>query len=369
MGCMRLPTNTINNKAEVKEEEAIKVIRKAIDGGVNYVDSAYRYHNYKSEVVLGKALKDGYREKVFVETKLYTPGLKKTEDFDKLLAEQLKKLDIDYIDVYLIHGLSWKRYQDIIEKLNIMEKFLEAKDDGRIKHIGFSSHDYPKNIRKIIDTGFFEVMLVQYNLLDRENEEIITYASKKDLGVVLMGPNAGGRLGISPPKNIEHLLSTNRRNFIDLALKFVWDNPNVSVALSGMSNVNMVKENLEFANSKKHLLTESEKNRIDRITSFYKKMADINCTQCGYCMDDCPENVNIKYILQQLILSVADAGNWEQAKYNYKRIGSDKKIPGKNAMACISCGNCEKSCPQGIEIIDKLQETHKLLTGLDSYNI
>jgi predicted aldo/keto reductase-like oxidoreductase len=212
-------------------------------------------------------------------------------------------------------------------------------------------------------------MLVQYNILDQENEEIIAYAAKNGLGVALMGPNGGGRLGVSPPKEIEHLLSINRTNFIDLAMKFVWNNPNVTVALSGMSNEDMVEENLLFASEKTPALTENEKTRIENINSLYKEMVDINCTQCGYCMDDCPEDVNIKYILNQLLLSVADAGNWEYAKNNYKKIGSNEKVPGNNAEACISCGNCEDACPQGILIIEKLQEAHKLLTGLDSYNI
>ncbi|NHJ47989.1 MAG: 4Fe-4S dicluster domain-containing protein [Asgard group archaeon] len=369
MGCMRLPVTIVKRKAVVMEEEAIRVIRKAIDSGINYVDSAYRYHGSQSEIILGKALKDGYREKVFIETKLYTPGLKTADDFDRLLDEQLKKLDVNYIDVYLVHGLNWKRYQNVISKFNIIEKLQKAKEDGKIKHIGFSSHDEPENIIKIIDTGFFEVMLVQYNLLDQENEEIINHAAKNGLGVVLMGPNGGGRLGISPPKDIEHLLSPNRTNFIDLALKFVWNNPNVSVALSGMSNESMVEENVKFANIKENKLTNSDLERIEKINSCYKKLADINCTQCGYCMDDCPENINIKYILQQLIHSVTDAGHWEYAKNNYKKIGRDKKIPGKNAEACITCGNCEDACPQEIAIIEKLQEAHKLLSGLDSYNI
>ncbi len=184
-----------------------------------------------------------------------------------------------------------------------------------------------------------------------------------------MGPNGGGRLGIQPPKNMSYLLSPNRANFIDLAMKFVWSNLNVSVALSGMSNVHMVEENLKFAASKDHTLLERERERVETITTMYKEMADIKCTQCGYCMDECPENVNIKYILQQLILSVADAGNWEEAKYNYKNIGKREDIPGNNAEACITCRTCEEVCPQGIPIVEKLQETHRFLTGLDSYNL
>jgi predicted aldo/keto reductase-like oxidoreductase len=368
MGCMRLPVEIVNNKPKVKEKEAIEVIRKAIDGGVNFVDSAYRYHNSKSEVVLGKALKDGYREKVFVETKLYTPKIRKAEDFDALLDEQLKKLGVEYIDVYLVHGMSWKRYESVIEKYNVMDRVQLAKDEGKIRHIGFSSHDTSENIRKIIDTGLFEAMLVQYNLLDQDNEDVIAHAAKNGMGVGLMGPNGGGRLGVAPYKKMEHLLSPNRTNFIDLALKFVWSNPNVSIALSGMSNLEMVNENLSFASAKNHTLSIEEKQRVQQIASLYIELTDFNCTSCGYCMDDCPENINISFILKQLLYSVASAGNWEGAKYEYKKIGVHKKVSGNNAETCISCGNCEEACPEGIPIIEKLQEAHKLLTGLDSYN-
>jgi len=366
-GCMRLPIKNPSTK-EVDEDEAIRLIRMGIDGGINYVDSAYRYHGSKSEIILGKALKDGYREKVILETKLYVPKLNTTNDFEKLLDEQLRKLDVKCIDVYLIHGLNFSRYQGKIEKLGIIEEAKNAKKLGKIKHFGFSSHDKPENIRKLIDTGFFEVMLVQYNLLHRDNGEIIKYAAEKGMGVILMGPNAGGRLGLKPPESMKEFLTPTRENFIDLGFKFVWSNPGVTVALSGMGSEQMVRDNLEIATQENIDLSPDEQVRIENIAKGYKKIAEINCTQCGYC-EPCDQEVNIRLILDLLMLSVGCAGDWEEAKAKYKLIGNHEKYPGKNAEACIECKECESRCPQEIPIVERIQQTHRLLTGLDSYNI
>ncbi len=365
-GCMRLPIKD-SSKTDVDEEEAIRLIRLGIDGGINIVDTAYRYHGSKSEIILGKALKDGYREKVLVETKLFTPKLKISNDFDILLDEQLKKLDVDYIDIYLVHSLTFQRYINIIEKLNIAEKVQNAKKVGKIKHFGFSSHDSPENIRKLIETGIFEIMLVQYNLLSKDNDEIIKYAAEKGLGVVLMGPNAGGRLGLEPPENMKDLLTKGRNNFIDLSLKFVWSNPGVTVALSGMNSEEMVKDNLALASQKEVILHSEEQQRVDKIALGYKELAEIGCTQCGYC-EPCDEGVSIKLIMALLMISVGNAGDWEDAKAKYKAIGSSTRYPGKRADACIECGNCEERCPEEIPIISRLKQANKLLTNLDSYN-
>jgi len=364
-GCMRLPIKNLST-AEVDEEEAIRLIRMGIDGGINFVDSAYRYHNSKSEVILGKALKDGYREKVYIETKLLTSNLRETDDFEKLLTEQLAKLDVEYIDIYLVHGLSYQRYQNTIEELNIIPKFKQAKEQGKIKHIGFSAHDTPENIRKLIDTSHFEVMLVQYNLLHRDNADVIKYAAEKGLGVILMGPNAGGRLGLIPPREMKKLLTPSRDNFIDLALKFVWSNPGVSVALSGMGSEVMVTDNLALASQEDLALSPDEQKRVDAIAQGYQKITEIGCTQCGYC-EPCESEVAIRTIMDLLMISVGSADNWEDAKARYKVIGKHEKYPGKNAEACIECYECEGKCPEEIPIVARLQQTHKLL-NLISYN-
>ena len=172
-GVLRLP---VKGRGKIDVEESIKIIRKSIDKGINFVDTAYNYHNGKSEIILGQALKDGYREKVTLMSKNPLWEVKKEEDFDRLLDEQLEKLGVEYLDIYLFHNINKKRYNEVIQEFNLFDKMKGAKKKGKIKHIGFSSHDKPKNIKKYIDENEFEVILVQYNFIDSINEEIIQYA-------------------------------------------------------------------------------------------------------------------------------------------------------------------------------------------------
>ncbi len=362
-GCMRLPTIKVGENA-IKHDEAIKIIRKGIDGGINYVDSAYNYHADESEIVLGKALKDGYREKVTLATKapVWKAEYNKPEHFEEYLDEQLKKLQVDTIDVYLLHALNearWKKIQD----LKLYERAEVAKKEGKIKHLAFSFHDKPEILKEIIDSSYFEVMLVQYNALDTVNEEMIKYAHVKGIGVVIMGPVGGGRLSGNPPKDMQNLLTEGRTNFTDLALKFVWTNPNVSVALSGMGSEEMVDDNLAVT-SGDYKLTEKEMKNVKIITEKFKKLTDNICTGCNYCMP-CPNEVEISFIFESLIYHDV-YGDLEQAKIYYSKIGEPDWPPGENATACIECGECEPKCPQKIPIIDQLKKAHKVLSQLGS---
>ncbi|HUU77038.1 MAG TPA: aldo/keto reductase [candidate division Zixibacteria bacterium] len=357
-GAMRLPIEKIDDPTSIKEEEAIKIIRKAIDNGVNYIDSAYVYHRGRSEVVVGKALKDGYRKKVSIMTKNPVRMVETTEDYDKFLNEELERYGTEYIDVYLFHGLTKERYDDKVMKLGLIDRAKKAKADGKIKHIGFSSHDKPEKVKELIDEGIFEVILLQYNILDTQYKEVIEYAAGKGIGVCVMGPVSGGRLALEPPNELEEALSPGKSNFVDLAFKFVWSNPNVSVALSGMGSEEMVDQNLALASSEKITLTKDEETRAEKIGETYRKLSNLICTQCGYCMP-CEQEVNITQILKQLIHW--EVYGWEQAKRFYNNIGKTPMSPGKNAEACIECGDCEEKCPQGIPIIEKLKEAHEKL--------
>ncbi|MHA1127073.1 MAG: aldo/keto reductase [Candidatus Heimdallarchaeota archaeon] len=357
-GAMRLPTSDPGDPTSIKEEEAIKIIRQAIDAGVNYIDTAYVYHRGASEVLVGKALKDGYREKVSIMTKNPVRKVEKPEDFEKLLDEELERFDIDYIDVYLFHGLSWERYEEKIVKHNLIEKAKELKKAGKIKHIGLSSHDKPENVRKLLDLDVFEVILLQYNILDNQYHDVIHYAASKGIGVCVMGPVAGGRLALEPPEQLEEYLTKGRETFVDLAFKHVWSNPNVSVALSGMGDEEMVKANLKLASSKVVTLTDKEKENVKIIGETYKKLSDLVCTQCGYC-EPCEQSVNIRQVLKQLIHW--DVYGWDMAKRYYNMIGKSPMFPGKDATGCSECGDCLDKCPQGIPIIDKLKEAHEKL--------
>lgn len=360
-GVLRLP---VKGRGKIDVEESIKIIRKSIDNGINFVDTAYNYHNKKSEIILGQALKDGYREKVTLMSKNPLWEVKKAEDFDRLLDEQLEKLGVEYLDIHLFHNINKKRYNEVIQEFNLFEKMKEAKKKGKIKHIGFSSHDKLKNIKKYIDENEFEVILVQYNFVDPINEEIIQYAQEKGLGVILMGPCGGGRLTNEPTEEMKQWLTKGKTNFSDLAFKFVWSNPNVDIALSGMSSEKMVDENIALASSDNYQLNAEEKERLQKVAQKYKETYDLNCTQCGYC-DDCPEEVNIKLIFKQLMVS-RDPLKMHGARANYRGIGLAKRFPGKNALACVKCGECLEKCPQEIPIIDRLKEAHSILKERES---
>ncbi len=359
-GAMRLPTIKPGEEA-IKHDEAIKLIRKSIDAGINYVDTAYNYHSDESELVVAKALKDGYREKVTLATKapIWKDEYNKEESFDHYLDEQLKKLDVETIDVYLFHALNAKTWKKLNEIKGI-ESAKKAKEAGKINHLAFSFHDKPELLKEIIDSGAFEVMLVQYNILDTVNEEMIKYASEKGIGVVIMGPVGGGRLAGEPPEALEQYLLPGKKNFADLALRYVWNNPYVDVAISGMGSDDMLDENLALASNKDHTLTDTQKKMADELGVKFKELTDNLCTNCKYCMP-CEQEVNIPFIFQTLI-NFQVYGQEDAAKRRYAKIGKEKWAPGKNAEACTECGECEPKCPQKIPIIDQLKKAHKILT-------
>ncbi|MHA1979428.1 MAG: aldo/keto reductase, partial [Candidatus Hodarchaeales archaeon] len=211
----------------------------------------------------------------------------------------------------------------------------------------------------IIDTGNFDLMLVQYNILDQVNEEMIAYAAEKGMGVVTMGSVGGGRLAGTPPESMHEWLSEGRENFADLALKFVLSNPNISVALSGMGSEEMLRDNINLASRENYnQYIGTEKERIDNIALKFKDLSDLVCTGCGYCMP-CPNEVNIKLVFEYMIRYQIYGQN--EAKTWYSNIGKVNWAPGKDAEACIECQECLEKCPQKIPIIDQLKEAHLLL--------
>ncbi len=360
-GCMRLPTvedGTINR------EEAIKLIRKGIDNGITYVDNAWPYHKGESEVVLGLALKDGYREKVTLVTKcpVGPKEFSAPEHFEKYLNEQLKRLDVECIDIYLLHALNKKSFEEKVVGFNLVERALKAKEEGKIKHLGFSFHDKPEVLKEIIDTGHFELMLVQYNIVDQVNHEMINYAGEKGLAVAIMGTVGGGRLaGTDLSEEMKGWLTPGRENYADLAFKFVLNNPNVSVALSGMGSDEMLDDNLSITSRDDYdQLSVKEKESIDSIAKRFKELCDNICTQCKYCQP-CPNEVNISFIFNAL-QRYQIYGHREQAKHLYSLIGTTPWAAGENASACEECGECLEKCPQGIEIIEQLKKAHEILS-------
>ncbi|MFW9980537.1 MAG: aldo/keto reductase [Candidatus Thorarchaeota archaeon] len=359
-GCMRLP---ILEDGKINREEAIKIIRKGIDNGITYVDTAWTYHGGESEVVVGLALKDGYQERVTLVTKCPVGRSEFTEPkhYDEHLKEQLKRLDVDYVDYYLFHALNKKSFEEKVLGLNLIERAMKAKEDGKIKHIGFSFHDTTEVLKEIIDSGNFELMLVQYNIVDQVNHDMINYAGENGLAVITMGSVGGGRLaGKDLPGEMKKWLTPGRTNFADLAFKFVLSNPNVSVALSGMGTEEMLDDNLSI-NSREDYdqLTKRERESIDSIAARFKELCDNICTQCKYCQP-CPNEVNISFIFEQL-QRYQIYGDQEKAKRYYSMIGKAPWAAGKDASACEQCGECLEKCPQNIEIINQLEKAHEVL--------
>jgi hypothetical protein len=357
-GAMRLPMIQRDGKSYVDEDKAIEVIHRAFELGVNYIDTAPYYCEGQSEIAVGKALK-GYRDKVYLSTKNPIEDAS-YDNWMKRLEKSLNKLDVDYIDFYHMWGIDWKTYSEKIDVPNgPIKAALKAKEQGLIKHISFSFHDKPEYMAKLIDTGYFESVLCQYNLLDRTNEEAIAYAHEKGLGVVIMGPVGGGRLG-APSPIIQNMLGGKVKSTAEMALRFVLANNNVSIALSGMSTIEMVEENAKVA-SIKGTLTEDEKVKVQEMMAENKKLEELYCTGCNYCMP-CPQGINIPYIFRLMNYNRV-YGLKEYAMEKYKNLKTEGNENGKDASYCIECGSCESKCPQHLKIIQQLKDTNKALLG------
>jgi len=363
-GAMRLPLID-SNPADVDEPESIRMIRYAIDHGVNYVDTAYPYHAGRSELVVGRALQDGYREKIRLATKLPSWSVNETKDCDRYLNEQLERLQTDKIDFYLLHGMNrttWPKLRD----LNVLRWAEGAMSDGRIDYLGFSFHDDFEILKEIIDAyDNWTFCQIQYNYMDIDYQagtRGLKYAAGKGLAVVVMEPVRGGRLA-RPPETIARLWAnaTQQRNPAEWALQWVWNQPEVSVVLSGMSTMEQVVENVASAErSRPGILTADELALIDRAREGYLALSPVPCTGCGYCMP-CPNGVDIPRIF---------------TLYNDAIIYSDTRSPRiiyhgaqgfkeeQRADRCIECEECLEACPQEIPIPEWLQKAHALLSAM-----
>ena len=352
-GLMRLPM--VDDHVDM--DLSVALIRKAIELGVNYLDSAEGYCRSESQIAFGKGIK-GLRDKVFVSTKNGYKG-ESGDEWRKRLDTSLERIDVDYIDFYHSHGLSWDQYQNMLGRGGPMERFRKAKEEGLIRHMCYSCHDSPENMIKLIDTGEFDGMLCQYNLLDRKNEPAIAHAHEKGMGIVIMGPVAGGRL-VPPSDHIQSMVE-GAQSTPEVAVRFVLSNPNVTIALSGMNSMAMVEENVATA-SREEPLTAAERQRVLDALEETKNLSDLYCTGCGYCMP-CPNDVDIPGNFSAMNYYKV-WGLEEHAREQYKRLGRKRKddtIVEAWAAACLECGECEPQCPQDIPIIEQLKETHAAL--------
>ena len=356
-GCMRLPLKP--DSSEIDEETASKMLHYAIDRGLNYVDTAYGYHGGNSERFLGRALQDGYRQRVKLATKLPPWAVQGPSDFDRIFEDQLGKLQTDHLDVYLIHSLdkdSWHKVRDFG-----VIKWAEGRiAKGQIGRLGFSFHDKYEVFQEIIDAyPNWSFCQIQYNYMDTENQagvKGLQYAASKGLGVVVMEPLLGGRL-VNPPEPVQALWDSaqKKQSAAAWALQWLWSQPEVSVVLSGMSTMEQVVENVALAEQSGNArMTQADLALIAQVRAKYEEICPIPCTQCKYCMP-CPNGVNIPRnfaIYNNGVMYNQIAG---------ARRGYTRQPEAERASACIQCRECEEKCPQHIIISERMPEVHGVL--------
>ena len=351
-GCMRLPEiEAPDGSFSIDEEKAIPLLRRAYELGINYFDTAVGYCHENSQYTVGRALKP-IRDKVMISTKIPLSDCEDSAYFRRMLEQSLTRLDTDYIDVYHFHGIDRNYFDNKVLKYNLIDEARKAIDEGLIRHISFSFHDKPENMAYIIERGeIFSSVLCQYNLLDRANEEAIANAAEKGLGVVVMGPVGGGRLGgvsaISEKVGLGGGTATP-----ELAIRFVLGNKNVSCALSGMSNLDMLEKNVAVASDEIHL-SEEDFAKVNKMLSEIENFRELYCTGCEYCLP-CPMDIRIPAIFKAYNMANV-YGLTDAAKEQYARI-ADRHETKTASDACIECRACVDKCPQNLDIPELLKK-------------
>jgi predicted aldo/keto reductase-like oxidoreductase len=291
LGCMRFPKD---------ENEAIGIVRHAIDNGINYLDSAYVYKD--SEVITGKALRDGYRDKIILATKSPIWNVSRYEDFEKYLDEELLRLKTDHIDVYLLHNLfagNWEKVQQY-DGLSFLDKMI-AK--GKIRHKAFSIHSTLEAFKTIVDSFDWDMAQIQLNILDEHHQVGVTglqYAAQKGLAMVIMEPLRGGSLLNNAPQEVYDLVDAypQKRSLAEWCFRWLYNMPEISLILSGTSSLEQLKDNLRiFDQAKPGVMSEEDQNLIVKIREAFEGKNSISCTGCRYCMP-CPHGVNIPEVFK-----------------------------------------------------------------------
>lgn len=357
-GCMRFPVIDDDN-GKINKEESEKLLLDAIKRGLNYIDTAYPYHEETSEDFVGEFLqKHNLRDKVQLATKLPCWLVEKEEDFERLLNIQLEKLQTDYIDFYLLHSLDIKRFRKIMD-LGVLDFCKKIKEKGIVKHIGFSFHDEYEAFEEIFNAYDWDFCQIQLNYLDIDYQAGMKgyeLATKNNVPVIIMEPLKGGRLS-NPPEEIKDMSKKfEPLSYSQVAIKFPLSLPNVMTVLSGMNSFKQVEENCDMADKVDYnSLTDEEKEFYKVSRQVYKNREQIGCTACEYCMP-CTVEINIPKVFS-LWNKAFLYDEKEKSKSDYEKYLKD----GVSPEECIECGKCEDICPQHLEIINGLKDAHEYL--------
>lgn len=368
-GCMRLPTRMGGASSNmIDKETAIRQIRGAIDSGVNYLDTAWPYHLGASETFLGEhILKDGYREKVNIATKLPCMMISKKDKIEEIFNKQMEKLQVECIDYYLLHSLDGPTWDKMVS-LDIIEFMNRIKKEGKIRHMGFSYHGKYEDFIRIVDDYDWDFTQVQYNILD-ENFQAgikgIEYAASKNMGIIAMEVLRGGALVGKIPKEIQDIYDEApiKKSAAEWAFRWVYNNPAITLVLSGMNDDEHIKENLKIAeNALPNGMSAEELEIVNRAREKYLEIMSVGCTGCAYCMP-CPAGIDIPSAFKNLN-NYHMFGKMEPKIRHMAYTGiitNDGKPHWTNS--CIDCGKCEEACPQNIEVRREFKKVQKNLEG------
>lgn len=348
-GCMRFP---LTNDGKIDEAEAERMLDKAIAEGVNYIDTAYPYHDGQSEIVVGNVLKKYPRDSFYLATKLPVWFVKSVEDVDKYFNEQLKKLQTDYIDFYLLHAMNKERWDEMLA-IGCVERLEQLQAEGKIKYLGFSFHDSYETFEEMINYRDWDFTQIQLNFMDTDEQAGLKgyeLAEKKGVPLVIMEPIKGGSLAAFAPEITEKFEKLDKNATpASYALRWVGSYPNVKVILSGMSTMEQVEDNLKTFKEFKPL-SEEEQKMIAEVKSILESRVKNGCTGCGYCMP-CPAGVDIPGCFRAWNTYYAYQ-NYNVVKWNWEEGLGD----AHQAKNCIKCGKCESACPQKISIREDLEK-------------
>ena len=361
-GCMRFP----QKGAGIDEPRSIAMIRSAIDQGMNYFDTAYFYHGGKSESLLGDALAGGYREKVKIATKLPPFMVSKLEGAKKIFETQCTKLRTDYIDYYLLHMLTDKPTLDRMISIGVIDWLEQLKREGKIRNIGFSFHGGKADFEQILTAYPWDFCQIQYNYLDENNQATksgLQLAGSMGIPVIVMEPLRGGKLVNNLPEQVINAFKgyDDKRTPAEWALRWIWNHPEVTVILSGMSDEQQMAENIAIArDAYANSLSALELEVFDKVKAIMLEKTKVPCTACGYCMP-CPFGVDIPGCFSayndKYLLNSRD----HRLKY-MQTLGVISKQPAY-ASLCTECGKCERHCPQNISIRKELKQVKKEMEG------